>query len=128
MRLRIVLVSVLALAGTALSRYFLNNGLVTDAGKQNHHGQTLQEADQRNKAKEAEEHREAELLHCIAVAEAEYVSALDREYNNAKAHGTFKREGEYDLNPEIHHRIERRKEISESDCQKTYGQTPTPSP
>ncbi len=126
MALKAIVVSILALSSITACRYLLNNGLVLHAGKQN---RKFQEADQRNRAKQADEHRDEEtLLHCLAVAEAEYVSDLDREYNNAKVRGTFSRDGGYDLNPEIHRRIEGRKETSANNCQKEYGQAAAPSP
>ncbi|SRR6266404_2536462 len=126
MTTKTAVLSILALA--SIGYYLLSNGLLT-GGTQSHPGQKVQEADQRNQAKEAEEHREAEMqLHCLAVAEAEYVSDLEREYNNARARATFRRDGRYDLDPEIHHRLERRKENSVNSCQKEYGQTPAPSP
>ena len=128
MTLRTVVVSILALASIAVSRYLLNNGLTLPAGKQNHPGQKLQQADQRSRARQAEEARDTEMLHCLAVVEAEYVSDLDREYNPAKVSGKFRLDGGNNLNPEIQHRIEQKKATSASNCQKEYGQTPSPAP
>src|SRR5258708_32428076 len=82
---RTIVLSILARASIAVSRYLLNNGLTLPTGKQNHPGQKLQQADQRSKARQAEEARDTEMLHCLAIVEAEYVSDLDREYNPARS-------------------------------------------
>ena len=125
---RTIVISVLALASIAGARYLLNKGLVP-VERESHADQKAREAEQSIKAKEAEERREAEmLLHCLAVAEAEYVADLDREYNNARVHATFGRDRRVDVNPEVHHRLESRKETSANTCQKEYGHPPAPSP
>src|SRR5258708_14982077 len=110
MTLRTIVLSILALASIAASRYLLNNRLTLPTGKQNHPGLKLQQADQWSKARQAEEARDTELLHCLAFVEAEYVSDLDREYNPAKVSGRFKLYSRNNLNPEIQDRIAQKNE------------------
>ena len=116
--MKIVVVSILALAVLTVSYYFLNNRAQKHAYQKS----------LRNSAKEAAEHPEVDMIHCLIEVEAEYVADVEREYTAAQLHGLLNHATRYDLSPDILHRIEQKKETSANNCRKDYGQTVSPAP